>query len=232
MLATLAEECPTGQGWMLRGQMRRLPDARVRSREGGATRSRTGTDYTERFDNVARALPTAIKTPDCVLDGEVCAIDEQGRTSFSAMQKGGGPLVYYVFDLLEVEGAAARSTARSSSGAQSSTAFSTAGTGRSSSRRLSRTGPAWRRRRRQQGLEGIIAKQAQLALRAGPPLANWLKVKPARHARSSSSPATRRGRAGGRPARLARPRRQSGRTASSTSGTAAPGSRRRRSSKL
>ncbi len=47
-----------------------------------------------------------MKTPDCVLDGEVCALDESGRSSFSAMQQGkpDTPIVYYVFDVLEVEG--------------------------------------------------------------------------------------------------------------------------------
>jgi bifunctional non-homologous end joining protein LigD len=47
-----------------------------------------------------------VTTPDCVLDGEVCALDEAGRSSFSAMQQGkaGTPIVYYVFDVLEVEG--------------------------------------------------------------------------------------------------------------------------------
>ena len=34
------------------------------------------------------ALERAVRTPDCVLDGEVCALDEQGRASFSAMQQG------------------------------------------------------------------------------------------------------------------------------------------------
>src|SRR5439155_60338 len=40
------------------------------------------------------------------LHGEVCALDEEGRPSFSAMQqaKAGTPIVYYLFDLLEVEG--------------------------------------------------------------------------------------------------------------------------------
>ena len=47
-----------------------------------------------------------MKTPDCVLDGEVCALDELGRPSFSAMQqsKPGTPIVYEAFDLLELEG--------------------------------------------------------------------------------------------------------------------------------
>jgi bifunctional non-homologous end joining protein LigD len=39
-----------------------------------------------------------------VLDGEVCALDEEGKSSFSLMQQGLGRLVYYVFDILEVDG--------------------------------------------------------------------------------------------------------------------------------
>jgi len=75
---------------------------------GGEARllSRKDQDYTERFANVAKELAKALKTPDAVVDGEVCALDEEGRPSFSAMQQGGAktPIVYYVFDLLEVEG--------------------------------------------------------------------------------------------------------------------------------
>ena len=75
---------------------------------GGEARllSRKDQDYTERFANVAKELAKALKTPDAVVDGEVCALDEEGRPSFSAMQQGGPktPIVYYVFDLLEVEG--------------------------------------------------------------------------------------------------------------------------------
>ncbi|HSC49565.1 MAG TPA: DNA ligase D, partial [Gaiellaceae bacterium] len=69
-------------------------------------RSRKDQDYTQRFANVAKELVKTLKTPDCVVDGEVCALDEEGRPSFSAMQQGkaGTPIVYYVFDLLELEG--------------------------------------------------------------------------------------------------------------------------------
>ncbi len=69
-------------------------------------RTRKDQDYTERFSNVAKELAKALKTPDAVVDGEVCALDENGRPSFSAMQQGGAktPIVYYIFDLLEVEG--------------------------------------------------------------------------------------------------------------------------------
>src|SRR5919109_465286 len=69
-----------------------------------ALTSRKGNDLTARFAEVAKAIAKGVKTPSCLLDGEVCALDENGKSSFSAMQqaKAGTPFVYYVFDLLEV----------------------------------------------------------------------------------------------------------------------------------
>jgi bifunctional non-homologous end joining protein LigD len=68
--------------------------------------SRNRNDLTSRFASVATAISRATKSPDCVLDGEVCALDESGRSSFSAMQQGkpGTPIVYYAFDVLEIDG--------------------------------------------------------------------------------------------------------------------------------
>jgi bifunctional non-homologous end joining protein LigD len=105
MLATLVKELPRGEGWLFEPKWdgyRALAYVR-----GGEVelQSRTGkSDLTTRFQSIVRALPRAVRTPDCVLDGEVCAIDDQGRASFSAMQQGSGTLVYYLFDLLEQDG--------------------------------------------------------------------------------------------------------------------------------
>jgi bifunctional non-homologous end joining protein LigD len=105
MLSTPVKELPGGDGWLFEPKWdgyRALAYIR-----GGEVelQSRTGrSDLTKRFDAIARALPRAVRTPDCVLDGEVCAVDESGRASFSAMQQGAGTLVYYVFDLLEQDG--------------------------------------------------------------------------------------------------------------------------------
>jgi bifunctional non-homologous end joining protein LigD len=104
MLATLAEEVPSGGGWLFEVKWdgyRAI--ARIAGGEATLT-SRRGNDLTERFAAVARALPQAVRTPDCVLDGEVCALDGAGRSSFSVMQQGSGPVVYYAFDVLEVDG--------------------------------------------------------------------------------------------------------------------------------
>ncbi len=106
MLATLAETLPKGDDWVYEVKWdgyRALGYVR-----GGDARlvSRRGNDLTERFPELARALSRAVKSPDCVVDGEVCALDEQGRPSFSAMQQGkrGTPIVYEIFDVLEVDG--------------------------------------------------------------------------------------------------------------------------------
>ncbi|HEY6054019.1 MAG TPA: DNA polymerase ligase N-terminal domain-containing protein, partial [Gaiellaceae bacterium] len=101
MLATLAADVPAGDGWLHEVKWdgyRALAYVR-----GGEVelKSRRDNDLTKRFRQVADALATL---PDCVLDGEVCALDESGRTSFSAMQQSSGRLVYVVFDLLEERG--------------------------------------------------------------------------------------------------------------------------------
>src|SRR5436309_5214494 len=104
MLATLASELPKGDDWRYEVKWdgyRAL--AYVRSGECELV-SRNGNLLTARFAAVAKAVPRALKTPSAVVDGEVCALDEEGRPSFSAMQQGTGRRVFYVFDLLELDG--------------------------------------------------------------------------------------------------------------------------------
>jgi bifunctional non-homologous end joining protein LigD len=106
MLAALTDSVPKGDGWLheIKWDGYRI----IATVSGGEPelRSRKDQDYTRRFENVSKELVKALKTPDCVVDGEVCALDEEGRPSFSAMQqaKSGTPIVYYLFDLLEVDG--------------------------------------------------------------------------------------------------------------------------------
>jgi bifunctional non-homologous end joining protein LigD len=104
MLATLTEQLPHGDDWTFEIKWdgyRAL--GYVRNGEAKLL-SRNGNDLTQRFPEVAKALEKATRSPTCVVDGEVCALDDQGRPSFSAMQQGGKTLVYAVFDVLEVDG--------------------------------------------------------------------------------------------------------------------------------
>ena len=106
MLTTATKDVPTSSDWLFEVKWdgyRAIADVRG----GDATlTSRNGNDLTERFRSTATAIERAMKTPDCVLDGEVCALDEDGRATFSAMQQGktGTRYVFVAFDLLEVDG--------------------------------------------------------------------------------------------------------------------------------
>jgi bifunctional non-homologous end joining protein LigD len=50
-------------------------------------------------------MPRALTTSECVLDGVICALDDDGRPSVELLEQGGGTMVYMVFDVLDVEGA-------------------------------------------------------------------------------------------------------------------------------
>src|SRR5262249_22973192 len=106
MMATLAAEVPRGEGWLFEVKWDGYRAIATVSQSDTTLTSRNGNDLTARFEHVAKEIAKAVKTPDCVLDGEVCALDESGRSSFSAMQQGkaGTPIVYYAFDVLEIEG--------------------------------------------------------------------------------------------------------------------------------
>src|ERR671929_1075091 len=178
MLATLAAGLPTSDGWLFEVKWdgyRAI--ARVSGGEATLT-SRNGNDLTGRFGNVAKELPKALKTPDAVLDGEVCALDEQGRSSFSAMQQGkpGTPIVYYVFDVLEVEGKPLLDRPLVERRKRLDKLLDR----RNRTIRLSETfedGEALLEAAREQGLEGVIAKRADSRYAEGKRTREWLKIK-------------------------------------------------------
>jgi bifunctional non-homologous end joining protein LigD len=104
MLATQEGAIPRGEGWTFEVKFdgyRAL--AYIRAGECKLV-SRNGNDLTGRFADVAKALVKAVRSPNAVVDGEVTRIDTTGRTSFSELQQGSGQLVYYAFDLLELDG--------------------------------------------------------------------------------------------------------------------------------
>jgi bifunctional non-homologous end joining protein LigD len=177
MLASLAEKLPTGRGWLYEAKWDGYRTVTYVTNGDAELRTRKDQDYTERFAAVAAAVPRALRTSNCVLDGEVCAIDEKGRTSFSAMQRGGFPLVYYVFDLLELEGEPLVGLPfverrvrleeildRRNKTIQLSEAFD--------------DGRALEQAALEQGLEGVMAKRAQSRYEPGRRSRDWLKVKP------------------------------------------------------
>ena len=178
MLATSSETLPTGEGWLYEVKWDGYR-AIVSLRGGEATlTSRNGNDLTGRFPTVAQGVVKAVRTPDCVLDGEVCALDEQGRASFSAMQQGkaGTPIVLYVFDVLEVENEPLIDLPLTARRERLEELLDR----RNRTVRLSDAfddGEALFHAAQEQRLEGVIAKQRDSRYEPGKRSRSWLKVK-------------------------------------------------------
>lgn len=178
MLATPAEALPSGAGWRFEVKFDGYRTIAY-VREGTALlKSRTGQDLTRRFSTIATAIERAVKSSDCVLDGEICALDEQGQPSFSAMQqaRAGTPLVYYAFDLLELDGEPLLDLPLVERRGRLESLLDR----RSRRVRLSEAfadGPALFEAAKEQGLEGVVAKRAGSRYQEGRRTRDWLKVK-------------------------------------------------------
>jgi bifunctional non-homologous end joining protein LigD len=176
MLATVDTHIPHGDGWA--HEVKFDGFRAVAYVRGGECKlvSRNDNDLTGRFPEVAKAIVKAVKSPNAVLDGEICRIDPSGKTSFSELQQGSGPLVFYAFDLLELDGepridqplterkkelrtlldARVKTVAYSEDFDDGDALFAVA---------------------QQQGLEGIISKRETSAYKPGRRTRDWLKIK-------------------------------------------------------
>jgi bifunctional non-homologous end joining protein LigD len=105
-LAKLVERPPDGDDWVheakLDGYRMQL---RVAAHEA-TLKTRKGLDWTNKFEPIAKL---AAKFPDCILDGEVAALDPQGAPDFGALQAALSAgdvddLVFFAFDLLHLAG--------------------------------------------------------------------------------------------------------------------------------
>ena len=79
----------------------RSPASSAATRRCGAG---TTTTSPAAFRPSRRRSASPSRTPSAVLDGEVCALDEEGRSGFGLLQQGSGTLVFVVFDVLERDG--------------------------------------------------------------------------------------------------------------------------------
>ncbi len=176
MLATPADAVPHGELWSYEVKFDGYR-ALAHVRGGDCTLvSRNDNDLTARFPEVAKAIAKAVKSPNAVVDGEVTRIDLSGRASFSELQRGTGTLVYYAFDLLELDGrpltelplrerkdglrelldARVENVVYSESFEDGDALFEVA---------------------RERGLEGVIAKRVDSVYKEGRRTRDWLKVK-------------------------------------------------------
>jgi bifunctional non-homologous end joining protein LigD len=176
MLASLAKTIPHGDGWTYEVKFDGFR-ALAYIHAGDCTLvSRNEKDLTGRFPEIAKALVKAVKSPNAVIDGEICRIDPTGRTSFSELQQGSGPLVFYAFDLLELDGEPRVDLPLHERKAELQKLLDRRVTTVAVSEGFD-DGDALFEVAQAQGLEGVIAKRADSAYKQGRRTRDWLKVK-------------------------------------------------------
>ena len=105
MLLLRTERLPQGPDWSYEIKLDGYRALAIKTGGKVQLRSRNDTDFTERYSSVAAALRAM--SDETVLDGEIAALDEEGRPSFNLLQNYGSAdalLVYFVFDLLMLKG--------------------------------------------------------------------------------------------------------------------------------
>ncbi len=107
-LATLVKQAPEGDSWFneIKFDGYRMT-CRV-ERRGVKFLSRNGLDWTDRLEKLVKAV-RGLGIGTGILDGEVVVLEKDGSTSFQGLQNAfsgerTGQLVYYVFDLLYLDG--------------------------------------------------------------------------------------------------------------------------------
>ncbi len=106
-LATLADAVPEDAGWLY--EIKYDGYRALIAANGGEVRihTRTGLDWTAKFPEIAAAI-AALDLDRALIDSEIVALDDDGRSSFGLLQQrlqaGSGGFSCFAFDLLSLKG--------------------------------------------------------------------------------------------------------------------------------
>ena len=142
--------------------------------------SRNRTLFNDNYPQLVDSLK-ALKAKSFIIDGEIAALDEQGRSSFQLLQsyalRKGIPLVYYTFDLLRLDGTDLRAQSLIERRKLLAALLKKAPPNIRLSEELRGSKEELLQLARQFRLEGLIAKRPDSLYEAGRRSGAWVKVK-------------------------------------------------------
>ena len=103
--ATLVDDVPAGRDWLFETKFDGYRALAAIAGSEVRIFTRNGNDWTRQFGRLVEPLAKLTKG-SALIDGEICSFKD-GRTDFSTLKDAlgsGGPLVYFAFDLLELDG--------------------------------------------------------------------------------------------------------------------------------
>jgi bifunctional non-homologous end joining protein LigD len=181
MKATLVAEPPTRGNWLYELKFDGYRVIALKSGRSVRLMSRNEKEFTARYSEIAEAV-AELNVREAILDGEIVALDRQGRPSFQLLQaleigSARPPLAFYIFDLLRLNGKNLTKHSLSErreqlrkilDGAAEPIRFSA--TIESDPRQLLEEV-------RRRGLEGLIGKEASSIYEPGRRSRSWIKLK-------------------------------------------------------
>jgi bifunctional non-homologous end joining protein LigD len=181
-LATLVEAAPEGDGWLHEIKFDGYRILAVLKNGKATLLTRNAKDWTDRFKPVATAV-LDLPVTDAVLDGEVVVLQDNGTTSFQALQNALSPgrtaaeLTYFLFDILHLNGRDLRGVPLDERKRVLRSVLGLRGGGRLRfSDHVIGNGPDFHAQACGLGVEGIISKRRDSPYRAGRGR-DWVKVK-------------------------------------------------------
>jgi bifunctional non-homologous end joining protein LigD len=107
MKAKLVEKPPATGDWIYELKFDGIRLIAIKHREKVSLLSRNKNDLSARFPEIVDAINN-LPADECVVDGEVVALDEKGRSSFQLLQAREmegrkSPIYFYAFDLLQLD---------------------------------------------------------------------------------------------------------------------------------
>jgi len=180
MLATLVDEAFDNEDWLF--EIKWDGYRAIGSVIKGKTDiySRNNISFKEKYSSIAEALKGFTK--DVVIDGEIVSLDEQGYSRFQYLQNWQkyqqGELVYYVFDLLWLDGHDVTQLPLIERKKLLQQIIPPSNPIRYSDH-IEKNGKEFFKVAKKQGLEGIIAKNKSSIYETDVRSRNWLKIKTA-----------------------------------------------------
>jgi bifunctional non-homologous end joining protein LigD len=182
MLSTLVEKPFDDPGWVFEVKWDGYRAIASIDAAGAVTlTSRNGLDLLARFPGLA-GIGAAFRTLPAVVDGEICVLDERGRSSFQALQRALKaprdahlPLTFVAFDLLYAGGRDVRALPLVERKSMLEAAI-VPGHGVLYSQHIATTGIAFFDVAKREGLEGIVGKKSDAPYRATRSR-EWVKIK-------------------------------------------------------
>jgi bifunctional non-homologous end joining protein LigD len=181
MKPRLVDAPPTSGDWSYELKFDGIRACAIKQGDKVSLISRNGNDLRARFAEVAEAMGD-LPADECVVDGEVVALDDEGRSSFQLLQglemEGRkSPVCFYVFDLLQLNGKSLVGLPLTARKESLSGVCGEVGDPIRYSGEIGTDAPALLAEVKRRGLEGLIGKLRDSIYEPGRRSGAWIKLK-------------------------------------------------------